>query len=178
VRILYRLRQFWRILTAQNRSPELEQARVLLTPAQMALFVQLQPGEKAHACYMVRKLIEQGESQPDLLVAALLHDVGKLHYRLNPLERAMVVVVGWLMPEQTREWGNLPPHGWEAVPHWRKAFIVAGQHAGWGAELARGVGVSPLTETLIRLHDDPHSPLAGDAEIILLQKLWLVDNEN
>jgi predicted HD phosphohydrolase len=57
---------------------------------------------------MVHKLVDQG-SQPDLLVAALLHDVGKLRYKLNPLERAMVVLVRRLSPETARRWGSLPP---------------------------------------------------------------------
>ncbi len=102
---------------------------------------------------MFHRLLEQGENQPDLLVAALLHDIGKLRYRLNPLERAMVVLVKAINPEQAHRWGSLPPDGWDRLPGWRKAFIVAEQHAGWGAEMARQAGVSPLTET-----SDPRAP--------------------
>lgn len=178
MRILYRLHQFWRTITANTASPALEQVQGLLNPEQKALFTQLQPGEQVHAMEMVRMLIEQGEQQPDLLVAALLHDVGKLRYRLHPIERTMVVLVGAVMPEQARRWGSLPPIGWEDVPRWRKVFVVAEQHAEWGAELARQVGVSPLTETLIRFHQHPQSPSTGGAETSLLHKLWVVDNQN
>ena len=104
---------------------------------------------------MYCKLLEQGENQPDLLVAALLHDVGKLRYRLNPLERSLVVLVKAVLPEQARLWGELPLDGWDRTPGWRKAFVVAQQHAGWGAEMAREAGVSRLTESLIRKHHDP-----------------------
>jgi len=55
---------------------------------------------------------------------------------------------------------------------------VAEQHAGWGAEMAREVGVSSLTEYLIRMHHDPPSPDTGQTENSLLFKLRLVDNES
>jgi hypothetical protein len=72
----------------------------------------------------------------------------------------------------------LSSNGWDSIPGWRKAFIVAEQHAEWGAEMAREAGVSPLTVCLIRKH---HNPPRQEAEIMensLLHKLWLVDNES
>lgn len=178
MRILYRVRQFWRTISVKTDPDELERAQALLTPAQRKLFVQLQPGEKDHAVAMFRSLIEQGENQPDLMAAVLLHDVGKLRYRLNPLERAVVVMVRWIKPELSRRWGSLPLDGWDGLPGWRKAFIVAEQHAEWGAEMARQAGVSPLTESLIREHHHPQGHAAGDVENSLLWKLWVVDNES
>ncbi len=65
-------------LAAKTDPRELKNALELLNPGRVELFSMLQPGEKDHALVMVHKLIEQGEAQPDLLVAALLHDVGKL----------------------------------------------------------------------------------------------------
>jgi putative nucleotidyltransferase with HDIG domain len=178
VGILYRARQFWRTVSIETGPLELERAQALLYPEQRELFAQLQLGEKQHALQMLCKLLEQGENQPDLLLAALLHDVGKLRYRLNPFERAMVVMVQAIKPEQSRRWGNLPPDGWGDLPGWRKAFIEAEHHAEWGAEMARQAGVSPLTETLIREHHHPHRNKAGDVENSLLHKLWVVDNES
>jgi putative nucleotidyltransferase with HDIG domain len=178
VGVLYRVRQFWRIISVKNDPLELEHAQALLRPEQWELFAQLQPGEKDHAVVMFRRLLERGENQPDLLVAALLHDVGKLRYHLNPLERAMVVMVHAIKPERARRWGNLPPDGWDGLPGWRKAFIVSEQHARWGAEMARQAGVSPLAENLIRLHHHPHGHQAVAVENNLLQILWAVDNES
>ncbi len=178
MRILYRIRQFWRSFSAQTSILELERAQARLNPEQRELFAQLQPGEKGHALAMFHRLLEQGENQPDLLVAALLHDIGKLRYPLNPLERAMVVLVKAVNPGQACRWGSLPPNEWDSLPGWRKAFIMAEQHAGWGAGMARKSGVSPLTETLIREHHHPHRHEAGAVENSLLRKLWVVDNES
>lgn len=176
MRIVYRLRQFWRAFYAKINPLDLERGLALLNPAQAELFLQLQPSEKEHALSMVRRLIAQGDDQADLLVAALLHDVGKLRYRMNPLERTMVVLVGAIYPTRLKEWGSLPPAGWEDVSGWRRAFVVAEQHARWGAEMARGAGVSPLAETLIQSHHHPRLAQADAAENRLLNKLWAVDN--
>jgi putative nucleotidyltransferase with HDIG domain len=178
VRIRYRVRQFWRTISLKTDPHELELAKGLLTEAQSGLFLHLQPEEQSHALVMYHKLLEQGENQPDLLVAALLHDVGKLRYRMNPLERAMVVLAKAVLPGQAQRWGSPPFSGFDCAPGWRKAFIVAEQHAEWGAQMARQAGVSPLTESLIRKHHDPACQQAEMAENILQRKLWLVDNES
>lgn len=178
MRILYRVRQFWSTLFIKQDYLELDQTLASLSIEQQSLFIQLHPGEQKHAVRMLRRLLEQGENQPDLLVAALLHDVGKLRYRMNPLERAMVVLVNAVMPKQAHRWGELPLIVWDDLPSWRKAFIVAEHHAEWGAEMARKCGVSVLTENLIRWHQQPHLQDAGAEETSLLHKLWLVDNES
>lgn len=178
MRILYRVRQFRHTLSRKIDPQSVDRVRKNLTLPQSELFDTLQASEKNHALTMVNKLLDQGESQPDLLVAALLHDIGKLRYRLNPFERAMIVIGQAVMPAQAKSWGSIPPGGRDHLPGWRKAFILAEHHAEWGAEMARLVGASPLTVELIRLH---HSPPLIDPEIeeYCLQKtLWLVDNES
>jgi hypothetical protein len=178
VSVLYRVRQFWRIAFLETDHTELEQARERLTLAQWELFSQLPPAEQAHALRMLQKLLKQGEDQPDLLVAALLHDVGKLFYRLKPIERAGVVMAQAISPGHAQQWGRLPGAGWESLPGWRKAFITARQHAEWGARLAHQAGASPLAESLIRQHHQ--QPIQGGSEMEnkLLQALWLADNES
>jgi putative nucleotidyltransferase with HDIG domain len=178
VGILYRVRQFWRSVTLKTEHYDLEQAREQLNPAQWELFSQLQPADKLHALEVFHKLLKNGESQPDLLTAALLHDIGKLHYRLNPLERAMVVVVSAWMPRCARRLGVIPVQGWQTLPGWHKAFIVAENHAGWGAELTRQAGANTVVEALIRQHHAPHKNKVGDLESDLLHRLKVVDNDS
>jgi putative nucleotidyltransferase with HDIG domain len=176
--MLYRVRQFWRTISLKTDPHALEQAKALLTKAQWQLFLRLQPGEQSHALAMYFNLLQQGENQSDLLVAALLHDVGKLRYRMNPVERAMVVLAQAVLPGQAQRWGSLPLNAWDGMPGWRKAFIVAEQHAEWGAKMAQEAGASPLTESLIRQHHDTACEENEIMENSLLHKLWLVDNES
>jgi len=178
VRILYRLRQFWRTLPVKTDPRELEQAKARLNSAQWELFERLQLGEKRHALAMLHHLLAQGEQQPDLLVAALLHDTGKLRYPLSPMERAMVVLAEAVVPARVRNWGSLPDGGFESLPRWRKAFVVAEHHASWGADLAHMAGASPLAETLIREHHHPQALSTVGEGSSLLRKLWAVDNQS
>ena len=174
MRAAYRLRQFWQALFAKPTPAGLAPARALLSPAQMALFSQLQPSEQVHALQVLSRLAAQGETQPDLLVAALLHDIGKLRAPLRPWERASVVLGKRLFPARVQRWGaaSQPQDGW------RRAFVAAQQHPAWGAALARSAGVSLLTEALIRRHQQPPAPGADSLEDNLLRKLQAVDNES
>ena len=65
-RVLYRVRQFFLALRATVDPQDLEQARSVLTPAQMALFTGMQSSEQAHAMSVYRQLVAQGETSPDL----------------------------------------------------------------------------------------------------------------
>lgn len=177
VRILYRIRQFWRAIYSQVTPQDLEQVHSLLSPKQMALFTSLQAGEQAHALEVLRRLLAQGENHPDLLKAALLHDVGKSRLPLRPWERAIIVLAKTICPQHVTRWGNEPMDNSQKAG-WRRPFLVAEQHPVWGAAMAREAGVSPLVESLIRHHQQPISIESTGLENELLQKLQAVDNES
>lgn len=174
-RVFYRVRQFWLALWADADPEELEHARSVLTPAQMALFAGLQRNEQAHALSVYRQLVDQGETSPDLLVAALLHDVGKSRSPLRLWERILIVLAKAIFPAQSRRWGNPSPE-WSGREVWRRAFVVAEQHPAWGAALAAEADASPQAVMLIRLHQDPPStPVDAEVKRLLL-KLQAVDD--
>jgi len=52
-------------------------AVALLTPPQLAAFCLLAPTDQRHAVRVLRALLARGERDADLLLAALLHDLGK-----------------------------------------------------------------------------------------------------
>jgi hypothetical protein len=171
----YRVRQFFLALRVAVDPRDVEQARSILTPKQMELFVGMQPSEQTHAVKVYRRLVEQGETSPDLLVAALLHDVGKSLSPLHLWDRVLIVLAREVFPERSRRWGSLPAQG---DGGWRRAFLVAEQHPTWGAALAAEAGASPQTVALIRQHQEPAST-AVDVEIErLLSKLQAVDDHS
>lgn len=149
MRLGYRARQFWYSLTAAPRPDELRLVEQVLTQEQMALFRRQAPGEQAHSLWIYHELQAQGESDPDLLVAALLHDVGKSRYPLSVWERVLIVLAKALAPEKVHAWGRGAPQGW------KRPFAVAEQHPAWGASLAQEAGCSALTVSLIRRHQEP-----------------------
>jgi hypothetical protein len=176
-RVFYRTRQFWLALWTHPAALDLTPARAVLTPALAALFARLQPSEQAHSLAVLRKLQAQDETHPDLLAAALLHDVGKSCAPLQAWERVMVVLARALVPGLARRWGQVEArHIWRQYA-WRRPFIVAEQHPAWGAELAAQAGASARLQALIRRHQDP--PGASDSlEDDLLRRLQSADDES
>ena len=174
-RVRYRIHQFIRALWASADPEELASAQTILTPEQMALFKRMQPGEQAHALSVYSQLVAHGETVPDLLVAALLHDVGKSCHPLRLWERVLIVLARAILPKQAGRWGNSSPQP-VARRFWTRPFVIAEQHPAWGADLAASVGASPRAVTLIRLHQDSPSSVTDVEVKRLLVKLQAVDD--
>jgi hypothetical protein len=165
----YRARQFFLALRAKPGPQGLLEAQKHLTPRQMALFERMQPGEQAHSLAVLHKLTFQGETDSDLLAAALLHDVGKTRSPLNVWERIWIVLVKKFAPARLALGGDVPLRGWQ------RPLVVAALHPAWGAAMASEAGCSPVTVTLIRQHQNPISP--ADPLFTLLHKLQAADDE-
>jgi putative nucleotidyltransferase with HDIG domain len=178
VRIFYRARQLWSALAAALSAEDIERISEALTPDQMMLFLRLQPGEQAHSFRIYRQLCEQSETNRDLLVAALLHDVGKSCHPLHLWERVEIVFVKHFAPEKMKEWGRGEPRGW------KRPFVVAEQHAAWGAQMAAQAGASPLAVALIQRHQESYRSMArfqsraASPEDLLLHRLQVLDNQS
>jgi hypothetical protein len=174
IRILYRVRQFWdalrrKPLTTEELAPTLS----VLTEKQMALFTRLQPSEQTHALRVLRTLLEKGETHPDLMTAALLHDIGKSCHPLRLWERVVIVLGKKLFPERLQSWGRGEPRGWA------RPFVVASEHPLWGAELSQKAGTSPLVVHLIRAHQNELPPKEfSTLENQLLSLLQEADRQN
>jgi putative nucleotidyltransferase with HDIG domain len=170
--ITYRVIQFLRAVRDSATSEELHHTKTVLPLALFEIFCQMLPFEQAHAIRVYQHLCEEGYTDPDLLAAALLHDAGKARAPLRPWERALYVIGGELFPEKAEKWGEREPKGLV------RGFVVAHQHAEWGAEMAEKAGASSRTVRLIARHqDEDFSDLPPD-EQALLTALQKVDNVN
>lgn len=168
--VKYRLGQFFHALGASTpEGAELDWVRGLLSPEGMALFSQMHPAEQQHSLRVAAILRGQG-APPELLIAALLHDVGKIRFPLRLWERVLIVLVRALFPGKAKQWGQGEPRGW------RRPFVVAEQHPAWGAEMAQAAGAPPLAVNLIRRHQDVMPEEARVLEDRLLRMLQAVDN--
>ena len=178
MRLCYRARQFWLALAARPDPAALAAAQTVLTQAQWALFRGMQPSEQAHALHILHRLQAQGETDPDLLTAALLHDAGKQRCPLRPWERAVIVLAQAAAPGLVRRWSSRAETDPAECASWRKPFVVATWHAEWGAKMAQQAGASPLVVDLIRRHPVPVPPESRRSEDNLLRKLQAEDDES
>jgi putative nucleotidyltransferase with HDIG domain len=171
-RIGYRAWQFWRTIWGRPKAADLSLARRQLSAQLYALFEQMPPAEQAHALRVFTAVKAAGFEDQALLEAALLHDVGKSRCRLFPWERAWVVLGNVFFPQKMAEWGQGEPLGW------RKAFVVAVQHAEWGAQMLEDAGAGELTVRLVREHQTASPAGFSVEEAALLAALKQADNEN
>jgi hypothetical protein len=176
-RIVYRTEQFRKYLGIRAAPLDLSQAREILTPAQMDLFLRLQPGEQAHSLAVLGRLREQDQVDPDLQVAALLHDVGKSRFPLHVWERVWIVLASQLFPGRFQAWGAAQS-ALDKLPWWQRASAVAAQHPAWGAELAQAAGCSRRAVSLIRRHQQPAPLVPQDEEDQLLASLQAMDDRS
>jgi HD domain len=121
----------------------------------------MSPAEQAHSYRVAEALLARGESAPDLLVAALLHDVGKTRAPLSLPERVLAVLGRKFAPGWAERMGRAENGGGGLS----RAFATAEHHAAWGAEMAAQAGASAGATALIRLHQTaPPVPPRSEAD--------------
>jgi hypothetical protein len=124
-----------------------------LTPEQLQLFDSMHVADRRHGLDVVVTLRREGTTDPDLLVAGLLHDAGKGQTGVLPR-------VAYALGQAYGPWV------WRlarVVPGWRAQLERLTVHAEASARLAEAAGCSARTVELIRHQDAPVDPDAGRA---------------
>lgn len=174
-RALYRVRQFGRLLTRRLSGEQLAQVESWLTPPLFELFCRLTPSEQYHAYRVRQTLAADGQTNPDLLAAALLHDVGKSKMPLAIWERVLIVLGFRFAPSRAYQWGLAAGRG--SISWWARPFAVAVHHPQWGAEMVKAAGGTALAVELIRRHQE-RKEREKEKERELLLALQEADNRN
>ena len=140
-----RTRQFRAHLRATVRPQERAGLGAWTTPRQLALFDAMHVADQRHGLDVVASLRSQGVSEPDVLLAGLLHDAGKGDTGVWPR-------VAWTLGQHYGSWV------------WRVARVLPGfgvalhrlrEHEVTSAALAEAAGCSALTVDLIRHQSAP-----------------------
>jgi hypothetical protein len=146
--VRYRFRQGLNVLGSLLRPVDDALAADILAPDLYALYRRMRRSERQHSLRVLHALMADGHTQPDLLAAALLHDVGKACGRFSLPEKVLVVLVRAVAPGRVQQWGRVNARWWQ----W--PFAVSMQHPAWGADMAAHAGAPPLVVELIRRHAD------------------------
>lgn len=152
-RAAYRVRQFAAALRAELWPTPLPDLRGALGEAEGAIFRRLSRADQRHSVAVWQTLRARGVADPDLLKAALLHDVGKAGAdgasgQITLAHRVIHVLLRAVAPAAWRRLAQSRPGDW------RHAFYVQEHHAAIGAELVLGLGVPALVIDLVRYHQE------------------------
>ena len=139
----HRVGQFIGHLTARVDPAEEAGARHLLPDAAWPLFAAMPVAGRRHALNVAAHLVAAGQSDPDLLAAAMLHDVAKGR-RMRLWHRVTGVMLAWLAPRLLARLAS------PSEPSWRYPFHLYLHHAALSAEAALRAGCHERTADLIR----------------------------
>jgi hypothetical protein len=147
-----KVRQVGAHVRAQVSDAERRPLEAWLTEDQIALFDAMHVADRRHGLEVVAHLRAQRATDPDLLVAGLLHDCAKGDTGLMPR-------IAYSLGQHYGTWI------WRvagAIPGWGPALGRLIVHADASAVLAAAAGCSAVTVELIRHQDAPIDPIAGE----------------
>lgn len=157
-RAAYRVRQFVGSLRPRVSAEERAEFASLLSAAEQRLFESMTLRDQRHGLDVYCTLRRQGQQDPVLLTAALLHDVGK--GRISLWHRVAYVLLRAAAPVL------LDRLAAEEGAGWRQALWRCLHHPERGAEMAAAAGSTPEVVRLIRLQESADS---GDSRLRLLR---------
>ena len=152
-----KVRRFARYFVGRVSERERNDLRSWLTPDQLRLFDSMQRADQRHGLDVVASLRADGQTDPNLLTAGLLHDCAKGH-ALHVWHR-----VGWSLAEH---YGPRTERLLLRLPTFRAAFQVTAAHAARSAELALAAGCTAATAALIRNQAEPADDKLGRALLL------------
>lgn len=146
----YRIGQLGRALVPWVPGRDRALAAALLSPVQLAAFLLMTPTDQRHAARVARVLMAEGWRDADLLIAALLHDLGKVDAsgagRVRVPHRVGKVLLARYAPRYWQRASALPQRG----P--LRGYYLLRYHPRLGADWAARLGVSARTCALIAAH--------------------------
>lgn len=173
-RLRYRAGQLLMSLRPQVAAEEAALVESVLGPA-APLFWRMAPRDQRHSLNVAQALQREGHRHPDLLTAALLHDVGKTVHegrRLRLRHRVVIVLLNALHPGLVLRLASSDPRSW------RYPYYVHLHHPAQSAALAEAAGCSPLAVELIRRHQEKLAAAPCSEADRLLALLQAADDVN
>lgn len=156
-----KLRQARHHVRASVAPRERDAAAAWLSPPQLALFDAMHVADRRHGLDVVASLRAGGDTDPELLVAGLLHDAGKGEIGFAPrVVYSLTTAYGAWIARALGWWPGMT----DSIARLRR-------HAETSARLAEAAGCSTRAVELIRWQDEPHDPVAGE-------RLRLADDAN
>jgi hypothetical protein len=149
---LAKVRQTRRFLFARVSEAERGVVAAWLTPEELGLFDAMHVADQRHGLDVMAALRAGGTTDPEVLLAGLLHDAGKGDTGLLPRVFHSLGQARFTWAVRVARW----------FPPMRRSLDRLRDHPETSARLAEAALCAPRTVELIRWQDDPQDPDAGE----------------
>lgn len=104
--------RFFSVVLAKALKPgEVDEIGIWLSLEESGAFFAQPPYDQRHGLDSARYIAELGPQRRDLVRAALLHDIGKRHSHLGPIERGLASAYAKLGGKASGRWASYLEHG-------------------------------------------------------------------
>lgn len=157
---LYRVKQFYWSITSKIELNDLKIINKYLNEEEKKLFSSLSTFEQKHSVNVASDVIkscrENGINNEEFVKAALLHDIGKICKRLNPIEKSIMVMADSITKGRLKKYKNI------------KTIDVYYNHGDKGYNILKNAG--GYNERLLYLVKNHHNNfIVGDKEMDILR---------
>ena len=156
----YRIKQFYWSITSKISERDLEYVKNNLWEKQYQLFLKLSKQEQYHSMKVAKDVEKECEQQKidskELIMVALLHDIGKIYKRLNVFSKSIMVISNKITQGKIR---NIKCS---------KNIEVYFNHGNIGYELLKNSDISKRSLYLIKNHHN--DSITDDMELNILRK--------
>ncbi|WP_258876464.1 HDIG domain-containing metalloprotein [Clostridium sp. CM028] len=158
---LYRVKQFYRSMVSKINDEDLEFLKMHLETYELQLLNQLPTYEQKHCINVARdvKLTcnQRKLESNDLIKVALLHDIGKIYNSMNPIDKAIMVIIHKVTNGKIRTYKK------------NKNVNIYYNHGDIGYSLLRKYGYNDRILFLVKNHHNNNN-ITGDIELDLLKE--------
>lgn len=156
INMFYRVEQFIKAITAKITSEDIAFVKTYLNERESQLFFRLKPYEQRHCIDVARKLEAITRGEAEMIRVGLLHDIGKLVYPLNPIEKSIMVLLDRLTHSKIKKY-----------PQWKLVKCYY-EHPRLGYDLLSQIGnyEAGFLE-MIKAH---HQAESGNTKLALLKE--------
>ena len=159
--MIYRIKQFLYAITAKMSAEDISYVKCYLNEKEQKLFFKLRVYEQAHCLKVAQNMVVQNkvlnvEDKSEMIRIGLLHDIGKIKYPLNPIEKSMIVILNKLTKGRIKKFSKL------------KMVKCYYEHAQIGYELLCAIG--EYNSTFLQAIKEHHNPEFKSQKIELLKK--------
>ncbi|GAA0182640.1 HD domain-containing protein [Clostridium sediminicola] len=164
--MIYRIKQFIWALSAHITQSDEEFLKEYLNKNEINLFNKMSIMDKKHSINTardVKKICMNKQINSIMLIrVALLHDIGKSEYKLNVIEKSIVVILNKFSKGKIKKYSNI------------KCIDIYYNHASIGYEMLKQFNYSELFLFLIKNHHNSDI-ISNKEELQILQNC---DNKN